>query len=576
MKQSICTLFMACFVAMTVAAHTGADVRNIRLLRSDYTVQLVMDIDLKGDGWKQGDVIVFTPRLVGTSDSIDFPEVVVLRRWAYYAEARRGEQPLFDADAYLIRHRGREATEHYARSVRYQPWMDNSVVKLVRAEGDPCRATVTAVDNRQGFTLPPPDTTWVEHKKTKDQELTGKVSGQARITFRVNRTEILPELSNNRRELALMRLAVEEVRQNPDVRITKYTLRGYASPEGSYANNVRLAEGRTESLRQYMTDRWGVPASQIHTESVPEDWEGLRRYVVEHADSLAAPDAIVSIIDQDMEPDAKLKMLAQKYPADYKALFDKCFPTLRRTDYAIEYEWLKVVTRDDGVDREMVITPREPKKDDVLEDNVITMRQPAHPWLALKTNLLFDALLTPNVEIETQLGRDSRWSIMIEDWFPWFLYRKNLHGQARTEHRLIDKIYKNAYQLWAIGGELRYWFRPRCQQVRPWLTGTFAGVYVAGGKYDWEWDSNGDQGEFMSAGLSIGRSWPLSKHWNMELSGSIGAVWGPRRHYQGEYDDTHLIWKYNGNIFYVGPTKLKLSLVWLLPSLKRYRKGGDR
>lgn len=370
---------MACFVAMTVAAHTGADVRNIRLLRSDYTVQLVMDIDLKGDGWKQGDVIVFTPRLVGTSDSIDFPEVVVLRRWAYYAEARRGEQPLFAADAYLIRHRGREATEHYARSVRYQPWMDNSVLKLIRAEGDPCRATVTAVDRHQGFVLLPPDTTWVEHRK-----------------------------------------------------------------------------------------------------------------------------------------------------------------------------------------------------DDVLEDNVITVRQPAHPWLALKTNLLFDALLTPNVEIEAQLGRDSRWSIMIEDWFPWFLYRKNLHGQARTEHRLIDKIYKNAYQLWAIGGELRYWFRPRCQQVRPWLTGTFAGVYVAGGKYDWEWDSNGDQGEFMSAGLSIGRSWPLSKHWNMELSGSVGAVWGPRRHYQGEYDDTHLIWKYNGNIFYVGPTKLKLSLVWLLPSLKRYRKGGDR
>jgi len=195
---------------------------------------------------------------------------------------------------------------------------------------------------------------------------------------------------------------------------------------------------------------------------------------------------------------------------------------------------------------------------------------PPRPWMALKTNLLFDALLTPNIEIEIPLGHENRWSIMVEDWFPWFLYRKNAVGQARTEPRIIDKIYKNAYQVWTVGAELRYWYRPRSNKFRQTLTGTFVGLYGAGGKYDWEWDSTGDQGEFFSAGLTWGKAWRLGKHWNLECSGSVGAVWGPRRHYNGEYDDIHLVWKYNSNIFYAGPTKLKVSIAWLIG------KGGER
>jgi hypothetical protein len=51
----------------------------------------------------------------------------------------------------------------------------------------------------------------------------------------------------------------------------------------------------------------------------------------------------------------------------------------------------------------------------------------------------------------------------------------------------------------------------------------------------------------------------------------VGYVGGPRRHYNAEFDDTHLIYRYSSRIRYVGPTKLKLSLVWLLGN---NRKGG--
>ena len=60
------------------------------------------------------------------------------------------------------------------------------------------------------------------------------------------------------------------------------------------------------------------------------------------------------------------------------------------------------------------------------------------------------------------------------------------------------------------------------------------------------------------------------------MSASAGYVGGPKRHYVAEdlFQDNRLIWKYSGRLRYFGPTKLKLSLVWLLsdkPSRKHQR-----
>lgn len=41
------------------------------------------------------------------------------------------------------------------------------------------------------------------------------------------------------------------------------------------------------------------------------------------------------------------------------------------------------------------------------------------------------------------------------------------------------------------------------------------------------------------------------------------------------FDDTHLIWRRNDRIFYVGPTKLKVALVWMPPRPGK-KKGGER
>ena len=566
-------LLLAAFLTATAQERTA--ISDVRLSRNGDHVQLTMNVNIARERPSQSSVVVYTPRLVGATDSIDFPEVAIFGRHTYYYNVRAGKSSLVGDSAFLIRHKGGPRSEHYARTVGYQPWMAGSVLKLIRTDGDPCNRSEAVVEAlMEGFTQLPPDTSWVVTKKTRDEELTGRVSGQARITFRVNRTEILPDQYGNSRELQKMMDAINEVRSNKDVRITKYTLKGYASPEGPYDNNVRLARGRTEALKQFMTARWGVPASQITTSFEPEDWEGFRRYVEEHRGELKNADGLLRLISLDTDPDTKLAGIAAQYPEDYKAILENCFPALRRTDYTIEYDWLRIEQRDDGEDRQMVLTPRPMKTDGPMEDDVLTQLTPTRPWLALKTNLLFDVALAMNVELEAQLGRDSRWSIMVEDWFPWYLYRRDHKGDTNKYRRTDWKAYKSAYEIWAMGAELRYWLRPRCPEVRPWLTGTFLGAYVASGKYDWEWRESGDQGEFISFGASFGHSWELARHWNLELSASLGYVHGPRRHYEGRFDNSRLIWQHNDNLRYFGPTKLKLSIAWLIPALKKHRQKG--
>ncbi len=174
--------------------------------------------------------------------------------------------------------------------------------------------------------------------------------------------------------------------------------------------------------------------------------------------------------------------------------------------------------------------------------------------LALRTNLLYDLLATPNIEVEVPFGRQSRWSMMAEYWCPWYKWDNN--GRA--------------YQLQVFGLEMRYWVTKRSKMKRPHLSGSFFGAYYANGEYDLEWNGKGDQGEFNSVGMTYGYSWRLARNFNLEASVSAGYLWGPRRHYEIHYGD-HLIWKYTGSVNYFGPTKLKVSLVWLLG-----KRGGSR
>lgn len=162
-------------------------------------------------------------------------------------------------------------------------------------------------------------------------------SGRANVEFPVNRTELRSDFRNNAAELAKVAATIDSVKDDPDVTITSILVKGFASPEGSYANNTRLAKGRTESLCQWIENRYQLPHSIIQTAYEPEDWEGLRDAVEADA-SLNNRDGLLGFItDTSLEPDTREFKMRSYYPADYKRILSEIYPTLRHTDYRVEY-----------------------------------------------------------------------------------------------------------------------------------------------------------------------------------------------------------------------------------------------
>lgn len=514
---------------------------DVRLHHSGDSVQLTAVFCISDLHVGRDDVWLITPRLVNGADSLDLPSLGLYGRIPYIYLKRSGLYLFQDSTDVMLtaREAERGVVLDYARSVVYRPWLEGAEVKLeftrISCCGDIRDANSWRILSQQQLAVPD---SIVRHPYTESR------GGVAHVDFIVNRTELRPDYHDNRRELGKISGLIDSLEADGHVHIDTVTLHGYASPEGPYDNNVRLARGRVRTLADYLRAHHDIDSAIVSLQFTPEDWAGLRRYV--DASALPNREAIIAVIDDTLaepDPDRRLAIIKRRYPRDYAVIAAESLPYLRHTDYTISYHTDKFTT-------EVIPGYAYPKLPVRPADPPTPPRRigPLRPLFAAKTNLLFDLALWPNAEVEVPLGRDARWSIMAEWGSPWYVWHHN----------------SRAYEILNVGLEGRRWFG-RCDGCRPVLSGAFAGVYACVGKFDLEWHSHGNQGEYVSLGFSGGYSWPLRKCLNLELSGTLGTIFGKRRYYDGEFNDTHLIWKHFGRVFYVGPTQLKVSLVWLIP-----------
>ncbi len=181
--------------------------------------------------------------------------------------------------------------------------------------------------------------------------------------------------------------------------------------------------------------------------------------------------------------------------------------------------------------------------------------------MAIKTNLLFDCATAINAEVEVPIG--DRWSVAGEFDFPWWTWDD---GTVTSPRNRLQLLYGD------LSG--KYWFGER--SGRHVMTGWYAGIYAGGGLYDIERDANGYQGEFfIAAGLCGGYAHTINRRGNlrMEYTLGFGYLETDYIHYESEYyqaDDWRAILLEKGVYHWFGPTKAKVSLVWLI----NYKKEG--
>lgn len=196
-----------------------------------------------------------------------------------------------------------------------------------------------------------------EAEEVKKRQLVGR----AFLDFPVNETTIEPTYRRNPQELRRMCASIDSALFDKSIQVTSISLHGYASPESPYANNTRLAKGRTAALKEYLQKRYKLVSALFHTTFTPEDWKNLRDFIAngdrrrtkgdiwyESADVFETPetpaevkdhrDELLQVIDLNIDPDEKEQKLKQVAGGEpYRWLLQHVYPGLRHTDYVVEY-----------------------------------------------------------------------------------------------------------------------------------------------------------------------------------------------------------------------------------------------
>lgn len=414
--------------------------------------------------------------------------------------------------------------------------------------------------------------------------------GQPVVYFPLSETTIRPEYMGNEANIAVLR----EMLSDPNRVPSRVVIEGAASPEGPVSINERLGATRAKVLVDFLTSEFPYLKDRIVVRSVAEDWAGLRASILANGTlGSAEKEELIGIIDSNNSPARKEALL--KASASYPVVEKECLPYIRYARIGnIEFEAPAVTepavtepadtTPKDTTPKDTVTTvvPADttsapvavdttdlfPARDTLEAVAPVDTTAKVNPYeggivpafpapakgyrnmiAAVKTNLLYDAVTGLNVEVEVPIA--NRFSVAWEDVFPWW-----------------ETGNKYCFQLWEMGAEARFWFKPWETVGTEKLRGWFVGPYVMSGKYDFQYDKSINyQGELWSVGATAGYAMPIGKkkRVNLEFSLSMGYMKTHFRHYLPTDSYDKLIHDPAGdgsfyNIFKY-PTKAKVSLV---------------
>lgn len=178
-------------------------------------------------------------------------------------------------------------------------------------------------------------------------------------------------------------------------------------------------------------------------------------------------------------------------------------------------------------------------------------------FVALRTNLLSDAVLIPDIGLEVPFGH-GEWSVCANWHYSWWF---------------TDRCHR-FWQTYGGDVEIRRWFGrdSRCWHIP---AGHHVGVYAGGVTYDFEWGGRGYQSDRWGymVGLAYGFSLPLNANLNLDMSVGIGYMGGRYKEYVPV--DNHYVWQATKRRHWFGPTKAEVTLVWKI-DVGRMLKGGGR
>ena len=376
----------------------------------------------------------------------------------------------------------------------------------------------------------------------------------------------LLELSyrDNAANMKALTQGIQTIKGNPCVQLQHIRILSAASPEGNSALNKRVAKRRGERLRNYLKETLVLPDSIFTVSSAGEDWQGLAALIAKEKPPWR--NKALQIIRHTPEwvtrngkvVDGRKRQLQNLDGGKaWKYMLDNHFYTLRTGAVVVcEVKTLPAESTPSAAEARPEPASQSPSSPPfpAIPSQVHPDQEPppVASYFALKSNLLYDALLVPNLSLEASIG--SGWTLGAGGMLAWW-----------------SKDAKHRY--WRIYGgdlEIRKYFGT-LSKSKP-LQGHHLGIYGEFLTYDFEFGAKGYQSKATyAAGIKYGYSHPIANRLNLDFALGIGYLHSNYKTYVPK--DGCYVYQETKKRKWLGPTQAEISLVWLLGKGNTNSKG---
>ena len=391
----------------------------------------------------------------------------------------------------------------------------------------------------------------------------------------------LLELSyrDNAANMKALTQGIQTIKGNPCVQLQHIRILSAASPEGNSALNKRVAKRRGERLRDYLKETLVLPDSIFTVSSAGEDWQGLASLIAK--EKTPWRNKALQIIRHTPEwvtrngkvVDGRKRQLQNLDGGKaWKYMLDNHFYTLRTGAVVVcEIKTLAAESTPSAAEARLEqarpesasqqsasqspSSPPFPAIPSQVHPSSESQAPPVASYFALKSNLLYDALLVPNLSLEASIG--SGWTLGAGGMLAWW-----------------SKDAKHRY--WRIYGgdlEIRKYFGT-LSKSKP-LQGHHLGIYGEFLTYDFEFGAKGYQSKATyAAGIKYGYSHPIANRLNLDFALGIGYLHSNYKTYVPR--DGCYVYQETKKRKWLGPTQAEISLVWLLGKGNTNKKKGGK
>ena len=326
-------------------------IEPVRLEQSGDFLYIDMNFILKDVKVRTAHGVDFIPQLVAPANTYNLPKVSVKGKDEYLAYERRlslmsPKEKRKHVAPYLVKKSNKRTNDtiRYRYVLPYESWMADAKLNVQRDEcgcGESTLMSVQPVIDQVTLEriLSPyivnPHFAYVEPKVevVKSRE----IQAECFLDFEVNKINIRPEYMNNPRELAKIRVMIDDLKLDPSIKVNRLDIIGYASPEGTLATNKRLSEGRAMALRDYLASRYDFPRNQYHIIFGGDSWGGLVG-ALGTLDMDYKNEVLDIIQDIPIEKGRETKLMQLRGGVPYRYLLKNVFPSLRVAICKVNYD----------------------------------------------------------------------------------------------------------------------------------------------------------------------------------------------------------------------------------------------